>query len=229
MCLRRCLAWAIKKSSPGRILDAILGGGFIAVLVLNGITLLTMGIIPLSDRAVGKLGQCTLFIRTDVDGELVGVDSYGSNICIFTIVAPCVVGVCAVAFILYFALKICINASITCIEILLTIFLILVLLFAISNACIITFGFLSSCLELIYSPRQGNPQNCGSGIWQAATNSATYDVFDALNAAQSSAWFAVVILSILSLIFVVRSTIFVQRKKHGSGMMADAANLAGMV
>ena len=223
MCFRRLLAWIIKKSTPGRIADFILLGGWVAVLICTLITLLTMGIIPVSANAVAKLGECTLFI--DSNGDL---DAYGSNICIFTIVAPSIVGAATLGFIIYHALKICLGANLSCVEIIIAILSGLVLLLALTNACIITFGFIASCLSL-FELNAGQASNCGAGIWSTISSSSNYDVFDSLTASQSSAWFTVLFLLILTVLFIIRGTVYYQRKKHGSGMLADATNVVGMV
>ena len=221
MCFRRLLAWLIKKSTPGRIADFILLCGWLAVLICNFITLLTMGIIPVSQVAVSKVGECTLFISDENQ-----IDSFGSNICIFTIVAPSLVGASTLGFILYHAIKICLGANLSCVEIIIAFLSGLIFLFAITNACIITFGFITSCLTIDAAE---NAQNCGSGIWAAITQSSTYDVFNTLNAAQSSSWCTVLILLILTVLFIIRATVYYQRKKYGSGLMADATNVVGMV
>ena len=49
---------------------------------------------------------------------------------------------------LYHAIKICLGADLSCVEIIIAFLSGLVLLVALSNACIITFGFISSCLKM---------------------------------------------------------------------------------
>ena len=218
MCIRRFLAFLIKKSTPGRIADFVMLCGWIAVLVCNCITLLTMGVIPVA-TGVTKLGECTLFIQKDM-----GLETEGSNICIFTIIAPSLVGATTLGFMLYHAIKICLGTNLSCVEIIIAFLSGLTLLFALSNACIITFGFITSCLNI-----QTEAQHCGTGIWEAITDQSTYDVFNALNAAQSSSWCTVVILLILTVLFIIRGTVYYQRKKYGSGIVADATNVVGMV
>ena len=220
---RTILAYIIKKSTPGRIADVVLLIGWLAVLICTCITLLTTGIIPVSSEAVSKVGECTLFIHNDENGEQ-ALDAYGSNICIYTIVAPCLVGATTLGFMLYHAIKICLGANLSCVEIIIAFLSGLVLLISLSNACIITFGFISSCLNLATA---ADAQGCGSGIWAAITSESTYDVFDTLNAAQSSSWITTLILLILTVLFIIRATVYYQRKKHGSGLVADGVNVAG--
>ena len=227
MCFRRVLAWLIKKSTPGRIADFILLCGWLAVLICNCITLLTQGIIPLSTTAVSKIGECTLFIRVE-ENEQNQFDTYGSHICIFTIVAPSLICATTLGFILYHAIKICLGSNLSCVEIIIAILSGLILVFALSNACIITFGFITSCLSLNLETAS-EAQDCGSGIWAAITQDSTYDVFNTLNAAQTSSWCTVIILLILTVLFIIRATVYYQRKKYGSGLVADATNVVGMV
>lgn len=223
MCSPRIIAaYIIKKSTPGRIADTVLLIGWLAVLICNCVTLLTMGIIPVSSEAVSKVGECTLFIHEE--NGMKELDAYGSNICIYTIVAPCLVAATTLGFMLYHAIKICLGADLSCVEIIIAFLSGLVLLVALSNACIITFGFISSCLNLATA---AEAQSCGSGIWGAITQDSTYDVFDTLNAAQSSSWITTLILLILTVLFIIRATVYYQRKKHGSGLVADGVNVAG--
>ncbi|KAI6656010.1 hypothetical protein LOD99_1744 [Oopsacas minuta] len=226
MCYRRLLAFVIKKSTPGRIADFVLLIGWVAVLVCNCITLLTMGIIPVSSTAVSKLGECTLFIHF-VDNQPI-FDAYGSEICIFTIIAPCLVGVTTLGFMLYHAIKIFMGVNLSCVEIIIAVLSGIILLFALSNACIITFGFISSCINIASSEMADSKsaQACGSGIWETITTGSNYEVFDTLNASQSSSWITVLILLILTVLYIIRGTVYYQRKKHGSGPIADATNIA---
>ncbi|KAI6655958.1 hypothetical protein LOD99_1692 [Oopsacas minuta] len=231
MWLRILLAFRSKKSTPGRIADFVLLIGWVAVLVCNCITLLTMGIIPVSSTGgVSKLGECTLFIHfEEVDGEQKPfLDAYGSNICIFTIIAPCLVGVTTLGFMLYHAIKIFMGVNLSCVEIIIAVLSSIILLFALSNACIITFGFISSCTNIASSEMADSKsaQACGSGIWNAITTGSNYEVFNTLNASQSSSWITVLILLILTVLYIIRGTVYYQRKKHGSGPIADATNIA---
>ncbi|KAI6655957.1 hypothetical protein LOD99_1691 [Oopsacas minuta] len=199
MCFTRLLGFVIKKSTPGRIADFILLIGWLAVLACNCITLLTRGIIPVSATGVSKLGECTLFIRI-VDNQPI-LDACG-NICIFTIVAPCLVGVTTLGFMLYHAIKIFMGVNLSCVEIIIAVLSGIILLFALSNALIITFCFILLWL------------NITTNVQAEATITITL------------CWITVLILLILTGLYIIRGTVYYQRKKHGSGPIADVTNMA---